>query len=191
VNNPLPPAVIEITDPHQPGANDPTTVPIMTEARLYMAKKDALLTDADSNNEVSPGDTLVYLITVANVGNAAATGVVFTDTPDPETSLVNGSVQTTQGIVTGGNTGGDVGVEIQVGALAANTSVTIGFQVMITPAAGTQVANQALVRFNDAGGAGPFELSSDDPDTVEENDPTVTLIVGPGQSHYIFLPLVD
>jgi uncharacterized repeat protein (TIGR01451 family) len=222
VNHPLPSSVFEVVnqgvvrsnerpdeptdDPNRPGAHDPTRVVIVAVARLHFAKKGALFIDADGNNEISPGDTLVYLITVANVGNAAATNVVFRDTVDPKSTLVNDSVRTSQGIVTSGNSGEDGMVEVLIDTLAPNATATIGFQVTINPDAGGQVVNQGLVYYSDSGlgGANPIELSSDDPETVQNNDPTVTPIVGaPSQgggapdpdptplSIRIFLPLVD
>jgi uncharacterized repeat protein (TIGR01451 family) len=222
VNDPLPSGVFEVVnqgvvrsnerpgeptdDPNRPGAHDPTRVVIVAVARLHFAKRSALFIDADGNNEISPGDALVYLITVANTGNAAATNVIFRDTVDPKTTLVDDSVRTSQGIVASGNTGGDRVVEVLIDTLAPNATATIGFQVTINQDAGGQVVNQALVYYSDSGlgGANPIELSSDDPETVQNNDPTVTPIVGaPSQeggapdpdptplSTHIFLPLVD
>ena len=72
---------------------------------LSAQKIATLLTDNDLNNVPSPGDVLRYQVTIANSGNGAATGVVFTDLPDNVTTLVSGSVTTTQGAITSGNAG--------------------------------------------------------------------------------------
>ena len=76
--------------------------------------------------------TLSYTVMISNTGDASATGVVFNDRPDLNTSLVPGSVQTSQGTIVRGNTAGDVEVEVDIGALAGNgTNVVITFQVTV------------------------------------------------------------
>src|SRR5215813_4590927 len=49
-----------------------------------------------------PGETITYNITISNTGTADATGVVFNDTLDPNTTLVPGSVNTSP--ITGDDT---------------------------------------------------------------------------------------
>jgi len=46
------------------------------------------------SGKANPGDTINYTVTITNTGDAAATGVTFTDNVDTNTSLVNGSVST-------------------------------------------------------------------------------------------------
>jgi uncharacterized repeat protein (TIGR01451 family) len=58
-------------------------------------KQDAFVTDADGDGKADPGDVLRYTVTIANTGAAEATGVVFEDTIDPNTTLVPGSVEAT------------------------------------------------------------------------------------------------
>lgn len=62
-------------------------------ALLSATKVDALLNDANGDGAASPGDTLRYTVTITNSGDMDATGVVFTDTIDPNTTLVPGSVK--------------------------------------------------------------------------------------------------
>ena len=81
-------------------------------------KTDILLVDADGSGCPSPGDTIRYEIAISNIGNQAATGVAFADTPSVYSSLIVGSVTTTHGIVTTGNTPGDVTVGVDVGTIA-------------------------------------------------------------------------
>jgi uncharacterized repeat protein (TIGR01451 family) len=131
----------------------------------------------------SPGDTLLYQVIIWNEGTIDATGVTFSDTLDPNTTLVVGSVTTTKGIVTVGNSTGDASVEVDVGTLLAGgqatETVTITFQVTVNdplPAGVTHVYNQGLFLSNEA----PPE-PTDDPDTpLIEDDPTGTPIEGPG-----------
>src|SRR6266404_416292 len=48
-------------------------------------------TDVDGDGRADPGDTLLRTVTITNTGTDA-TGVKFTDTLDPNTTLVAGSV---------------------------------------------------------------------------------------------------
>src|SRR6185295_5434229 len=57
-------------------------------------KTDALFTDVDGDNQADPGDTLKYTVTI-NASGGDATGVTFTDTVDPNTAFVPGSLTAT------------------------------------------------------------------------------------------------
>ena len=57
-------------------------------------KTDALFTDVDGDLQADPGDTLKYTVTIDSSG-ADATGVMFTDTVDPNTAFVPGSLTAT------------------------------------------------------------------------------------------------
>ena len=57
-------------------------------------KTDALFTDVDGDNNADPGDTLKYTVTI-NASGEDATGVTFTDTVDPNTAFVAGSLTAT------------------------------------------------------------------------------------------------
>ena len=137
-------------------------------------KVDSLAIDNDGNGVPSPGDVLEYTITVSNVGSADATGVVFTDSPDSNTSLVVGSVTTTQGTITSGNSAGDTSVAIAIGTISPGATVTITFRVSIDdplPAGVDRVANQGIVS-----GTNFPDQPTDDPSTGTPDDPTVTLL---------------
>lgn len=139
---------------------------IQTTSLVTMEKTDAHFVDSDGDGNVDVGETIQYTITITNPdddGNSAAPAVIFTDTPDPSTSLVVGSVTTTQGSVTTGNTGGDTTVEVNVGNVADGATVTITFTVTVT-AEDPLVCNQGFID----------DLPSDDPGTPDENDPTCT-----------------
>jgi uncharacterized repeat protein (TIGR01451 family) len=145
---------------------------------LTATKSATLAIDGDGDGSADPGDTLAYTVTIGNAGPGDAFAVAFADTPDPLTALVVGSVTTTQGAVTTGNGAGDTMVNVDVGTLAAASSVTIGFQVVIDdplPDGVTQVANQGTV-------SGSFAtLTTDDPAAPGATDPTVT-VLGAGPS---------
>lgn len=166
-------------DPQTQTPNDPTTTPLITTPRLDAFKSDALLIDVDLNGVPSPGDTLVYNMNIANNGNSAATNVIFQDTPDPNTALVIGSVVTNQGSVVKGNTAGDTTVQVNVGTVNSAASVAISFRVTIDkPIANgsSQISNQGSVQSDGQ----PNELT-DDPDTLQDNDPTITPITAAPQ----------
>ena len=57
-------------------------------------KTDALFTDVDGDLQADPGDTLTYTVNV-NASGDDATGVTFTDTVDPNTAFVPGSLTAT------------------------------------------------------------------------------------------------
>ena len=64
----------------------------------------------------------------------AATGVALGDDLDPNTTLVVGSVQTTQGTVTEGNTANDDDVRVAIGTLAAGGQATLTYRVRVNTA---------------------------------------------------------
>ncbi len=137
-------------------------------------KIDSLFADNDSSGAPSPGDVLAYSVLISNTGGSAATGVVFTDTPDPNTSLVVGSVAATAGTISSGNTPGDTSVAVSIGLLSPGDSVTITFRVLIDDpiAPGVdQVANQGTTT-----GSNIPPTPTDDPATSNPADPTVTAL---------------
>jgi len=146
---------------------------LQTTATLTMTKTDAHFIDVDGDGLVDIGDTIRYTVTIVNPdddGNAAVPGVVFTDTPPAGTSLVAGSVVTSQGVVTLGNTGGDTAVAVNVGNIADAATVTITFDAVVNTNGPPKVCNQGFVV------SGYLNLPSDDPDTLAELDPTCTPI---------------
>ncbi|HSE16084.1 MAG TPA: Ig-like domain-containing protein, partial [Pyrinomonadaceae bacterium] len=58
------------------------------------SKTDALITDVDMDGKADPGDTLKYTVSIG-VSGMDATGVQFTDTVDPNTAFVAGTLRTT------------------------------------------------------------------------------------------------
>jgi uncharacterized repeat protein (TIGR01451 family) len=194
INNPLPPGVTQIVnqgtvngaglppvftnDPNTPPAGDPTIIPIATAPVLTADKTDILLIDANHSGSPSAGDTLLYIISIANSGNVAATGVVFADTPDKvSTKLVAGTVQASQGTVTKGNSAGDTSLEVNIGTIPIGGRVSISFQARINDALTTSlIINQGTVTSTEL----PPVLTND-PDTPQPGDPTDT-IIPPGQT---------
>lgn len=74
----------------------PGAVAVVSAAPLYVpaflaTKVEALIGD-DGDNQADPGETIEYTVAITNTGPDPATGVVYTDTIDSNTTLVGGSV---------------------------------------------------------------------------------------------------
>jgi len=191
INSPLPPGVTQVSnqatgttfgfpsgatdDPDTPAPRDPTVTQVSAAPAGSANKTATLFTDADGNGVPSPGDTLLYRIDIVNTGNGAVTGGFLSDNLDPNTKLLVGSVQASQGTITRGNNPGDTSVAVNVGTVPGGGGrVTASFLATINnplPAGVTQVANQAVGGSNEV----PFVVT-DDPGTLTPNDPTVTQV---------------
>ncbi|TVX92936.1 DUF11 domain-containing protein [Paenibacillus agilis] len=116
--------------------SNPVSVPV------YEASITAL--KSASQTVATIGDTLLYTIIVSNVGNTAATGVL-TDTTPTGSVFVPGSV-TINGV---SQPGVDPNVGVTLGTIAANGSVTVGFQVNIVSLPPSQeLLNQANISYS-------------------------------------------
>lgn len=161
-------------DPRTLLSNDATVTSVTPTDMVEPYKSWALTTDADGNGYPSPGDTLTYTVTLENLGNIAATNVIFSDIPDLNSTLLSGSVTTTLGSVTKGNNAGDGSVTVNVGSIPGGqgTPVTITFRVIVNrplPAGVTQISNQGFV----TGTNFPADPTDDPTDQAYDN-PTIT-----------------
>ncbi|MDM5238459.1 DUF11 domain-containing protein [Bacillus cereus] len=73
------------------------------------------------------GETLTYSISLANVGNIAATNVIYTDPIPSGTTFIPNSV-TVNGVT---QAGANPATGISIGSIAANSITTISFQVFV------------------------------------------------------------
>lgn len=153
---------------------------VQTTSILSATKRDSLLVDNNSDGVANPGDVLRYTVQVVNAmgdGSGQVNNVMFNDTLDSNTSLVVGSISTTQGAVLSGNSPGDTAVEMDLGTLIEGTTVTLSFDATINDPASaglTQVVNQGTVSIDSV-----TTLLTNDPDTGPPNDATVTTVVVP------------
>ncbi len=80
-----------------PGVNAPVAAPAPApfDPVISATKVDAILSD-DGDGKADPGTTekIEYTVTISNTGTTDATNVQFTDTIDPHTTLVGGSITT-------------------------------------------------------------------------------------------------
>lgn len=176
-----------------PPASTPT--PSSQSAHLVVTLTDFLFEDVDHNNVVSSGDKLLYVIGLKNDGTGPAEGLRIDDSLDPNTMLNVGTVQTNQGIVNKGNRSGDTQVSITYGALAPGSQTIISLQATINSGLQvTQVENQAVVTLANPNGGpgGQTVVLSDDPDTSQSVDATITGLNGnqPQSRLKMFMPIV-
>ena len=154
---------------------------------LTATKQDALVVDANGDSEANVGDTVRYSVTITNPGAGVVTNVGLSDTPDPNTTLVAGTIRSTplaygQAVTTDEDTPVDITL---TGADPDGDVLT--FSIVNPPTNGalsnlTQVPpNSATVHYApnaDANGADSFGFRVTDADD-NTNDDTVTLTVNP------------
>lgn len=142
---------------------------------LSTSKSDALLIDQNEDGQANPGDSLQYTVNIfnpADFSGSAVSRVVFTDTLDVNTTLITGSVKTTQGTVTSGNGESDTDIVVEIDSIADGDSVTIVFEGLINnplPDEVSDLANQGFVSSQFLNG-----LPTDDPETDSPGDATLT-----------------
>ena len=160
---------VSSSDPAVGGDPLPTVTPIShTPIRAF--KTAQVFDDTDHNGGLTRGETIRYTITVENFGASSVSGVVFTDTPDPNSVLVNGSVATSKGTVVSGNGSGHSSVTVNIGTLPPGASETVTLRVRTSttlPATVTVISNQGSVA---ATGLGP--ILTDDPNGTGSGNPT-------------------
>lgn len=201
VDDPLPPGVTTVSnqgtvsganlastptdDPAVGGSTDPTVTAISFTPIVSATKTAVLQNDVDGDNLADPGDSLRYTITIANTGSGDAAGVQFTDTPDANTALINGSVTSNMGAVTSGNTPGQTAVGVNLGTLVAGGTAVIVFDVTIDnplPAGVTQVVNSGTVT-----GSNIAPVVTDDPSLPGSADDTA-FAVEPAAAAAVAIP---
>ncbi len=156
--------------------------PLQTTATLAASKTVALANDVNGDGQANPGDTLLYTVVlsytnsvVIEVHGRMASTVIYTNAIPANTTLVVGSVTTSQGSVTTGNNNGDTSVAVNVGTVNLFPAVTIQFAVTVNnpfPADVTQVVCQGTVASDTLTG-----VLTDDPNLPGSSDPTTIPVV--------------
>ena len=157
-----------------PGNNVDVAGVAVHRPNVRAVKSVQLWNDADHNGQGSPGDILRYTVLVTNTGSGTAYDVLYDDTPDVKTALVNGSVTSTQGTVVRGNTSGDTQVQVSFGDMLPGDVVTVTYDVTILPISApppVTLLNQGVVH-----GANFVDVHTDDPTTSASEDPTAFIV---------------
>jgi RHS repeat-associated protein/uncharacterized repeat protein (TIGR01451 family) len=171
-------------DVTEPGDADPTVTPVIRSfADLAALLTGRLAIDADGSGTVTPGDTLAYRLEVTSLGTQLVTSLRASVPTPVGTSLVAGSVTTSQGTVT------PDAVKADLGDLGPFQAADVDFRVRVDqPLAAdiTAISTQAEVTSDQLAA-----VLSDDPATAEVGDPTV-LPVGqaPGEPDR-YGPVID
>ena len=115
-----------------PADNQSTdTTPVLAAAELE-ADKQAIWQDTGLIGGIDPGELVTYTIIVRNIGNQDVINVPLVDNPDPNSTLVVGSVSFTSGsgTITVGNTPGDTTIAATIAATIDR--ITGGAEARIT-----------------------------------------------------------
>ncbi|MBX3012360.1 MAG: DUF11 domain-containing protein [Caldilineaceae bacterium] len=147
-------AVIQDDGTHGADA-DPTnnqstdTTPVLAAPELE-ADKMADWRDTGIIGGIDPGELITYTIVVRNVGNQMVIDVALIDTPDVNSTLVNGSVQFTNGtgVITQGNTPGDLTIAATIASIEGGGEARLTYQATINqplPIGVDRIINHALI----------------------------------------------
>jgi uncharacterized repeat protein (TIGR01451 family) len=134
---------------------------------------------AVTGGDLQAGGTVVYTVTVTNVGTGATVDdpdePELTDTLPPELTLVGAEIVSGPGAV--GTSGNTVRWD---GALDPGESVVLSITATIAPdLVGQTIENQAVAFLDtDEDGDNDAEEPSDDPTTVPDDDPTAFVVGG-------------
>lgn len=170
-------------DPDFAGSFDPTRTSITAEANLYLTLRDLLYGDADGDQMVSKGDTLLYEARIFNNGNQGAVDIVYEHVFSPQLELVVETVRPNQSEDANDNT-----VKVKLPSLEGDDFAVITYIVKVVDTGSRgQLTTQSRATFTS--GTEQKQVVSDDPDTATPSDPTVTVIgSGTGISPTVYLP---
>ncbi len=107
----------------------------------------ALTVDGRSSATVVLGQVVTFATTITNVGGSAAEGVVFNDTLPAGITPIPGSITTsatTRGVLDTGTISGQT-ITVNLGAIAANTTVPVTFAARVSAPLPGQAVNTVTV----------------------------------------------
>ncbi len=140
---------------------------------LDVQKRVDLVVDPAADGVVNPGDTLEYVVAIRNAGSAPSTNTRLADPIPANTTIVPGSVATSQGVVLS-----ESPLDVNIGAILPGFTVTVRFQVTVdagTPD-GTILVNQATATAANV----PAPVPSDDNGVPEDGlNPNLTPVGDP------------
>ena len=146
-----------------------------SEPQIDVEKRWSLVVDNDSDGIVDPGDTIEYAIYVYNNGSVDAQNVRLSDSIPANTTLVSGSVTTSNGVVVSEDP-----VDVNLTTIQAGDIAVVTFKVMIN----SNVADGTIIS-NQAGVSGDNFNSQNSDDNGNDNDginPTLTPVSTSGNA---------
>ena len=181
----------ETDDPAVPGDQNPTET-LIASAPFFEVQKISTILEGDPN-VLMAGETLLYTITVKNIGSEDAVNVILRDNTPAHTTYVANST-TLNGIALTDPSPGvnplHAGIlvnapeDVTAGYLRADATpgatnmATITFTVVVDPAAmdGLIIENQGFISGSGAGSGPQPEQPSDDPNTPIPEDSTRNIV---------------
>ena len=153
------------SDGYQPTVFEAVEDPGTGDPALDAEKRWLLHTDADGDGIVDPEDVIEFIISIENSGSAAAENVQFIDPIPLHTTIVPGSVSTSQGVVLGEDP-----VSVNLGPIDPGSSAVIALRVTVDggTAEGTVLENQGAATA-DGGINEPTDDNGDDGDGKNPN----------------------
>ncbi|MCP1386573.1 Calx-beta domain-containing protein, partial [Runella salmonicolor] len=138
-----------------PFITEPVTSSVITQgtatllAPAVTAIKTAVLVGTDNGTAgPTPGDVIEYTVTIANTGPDDATAVNFTDTVDPNTTLVPGSVKSAPIAVKDAySTVGNVSISVPAASGLTSNDVNLDAGDVISVTAVNQTGTEGQVTF--------------------------------------------
>jgi uncharacterized repeat protein (TIGR01451 family)/fimbrial isopeptide formation D2 family protein len=141
------------------------------------------LSNSSTPSSAPPGSIVSYTIQVQHdaASTADAYDLAISDLlSDTNLDLVPGSVSTSHGSITSGNTAGDSTLEVSIPELLQGEIATLTFQAIVNPsigAAGINVTNSAGVSFDHQPGAGGRVATVSDTNTLTTTAPAIDLAI--------------
>ncbi len=156
-----------------------TTAPVVvidslsTQSVVVASMTAALTLDVNGDTVVDVGDRLTYTTVITNIDDPfdyASDATAFTLAPPAGASLLTGSVTTSMGTVTSGNTVGDATAAVDIGPIDDGASATVAVTVEVSPGAASPLSAQGAVT------TGSLTVLTDDPGYPGTADPTETVV---------------
>jgi uncharacterized repeat protein (TIGR01451 family) len=134
-----------------------TNLSVITTPNLSVTK-----IDNDADNTITPGQSIIYTVTISNNGNGLATGVTLADTPTGNISGINSFVLTNCG-GSYSNNSTSTDIDIQDVEIAVGVDCVISYTVIAgTPdTEGANITNVADISQASEGGNDPTAVSAD------------------------------
>jgi len=174
----------EPTDFPSTGAfNDPTVI-MPVSGIMSDANMEATKTATDMNNgDLEPGDTVEYRISIRNNGPDTAEDIVLFDSVPIHTTLIPGSLSTSQGTKSENSP-----LTVSMGDLDPGVTVSVSFQVTVNDdiAPNAMIVNQGVIV-----GTGGVQTVTDDITTPFRDDPTILSTPGDASQLEAYMTATD